>query len=332
MSPYTLTPSPVSRLFLIAQGLPGIGVGSLRKLARSLRTLPNPPVESAREVLRDIGFWKGNPTDITEAESDVARLLERCAAASIWIMSALDEKYPPLLRSIADFPPILYGRGSIQAVSHIPAVAVVGTREASELGRVWAHKIAKLLAENQVSTVSGLALGIDTAAHHGALEGHGITVAVMAHGLDTIAPASNRDLAASILESGGVLISEHPPGVPPRPPEFVRRNRIQSGMSVASIVVESGEIGGAIHQAKFTYDQGRLLYAALPPEELRRQYDFKASGAGVLMARFGAKAIESQGQLLEQLPIIRNALESALSRVPSQASWLNERDSSNPRS
>jgi DNA processing protein len=170
--------------------------------------------------------------------------------------------------------------------------AVVGTRNASNTGERIARKISQMLASMKLSTISGLALGIDAAAHAGALEADGVTIAILAHGLDTIAPRSNRKLAEQLLERGA-LVSEHPPGVPPRPPEFVKRNRIQSGMALFSIVVESGEVGGSMHQARFTKDQGRPLFAVLPTNWQGGRSDFNRSGGERLVREFGATPLET---------------------------------------
>jgi DNA processing protein len=192
------------------------------------------------------------------AESKAKQIIDDCSVKQIAIFSLLDPQYPPRLRSIKDAPPIIYVLGSHPAIL-VDGGAVVGTRNASATGQRVARRIAETLTFFDLSTISGLALGIDAAAHAGALDAKGKTVAVLAHGLDTVAPKSNQKLAERILTSGGALISEHPPGVPPRPPEFVRRNRIQSGMAMFSVVVESGEVGGSMHQARFTKEQGRHI-------------------------------------------------------------------------
>jgi DNA processing protein len=166
------------------------------------------------------------------------------------------------------------------------------------LGRSWARQIAELLALNDITVVSGLALGIDTEAHIGALSGRGGTVAILAHGLDQITPSSNRPLADKILANGGVLLSEHPPGVPPRRAEYVRRNRLQSGMSVCSIVVESGREGGAIHQARFTRSQGRDLFTVVPPKGMAGAAAFNNDGAEYLTSEMNARALTKREDLL----------------------------------
>jgi DNA processing protein len=148
-----------------------------------------------------------------------------------------------------------------------------------------------------MSVVSGLALGIDAAAHEGCLKAGGITVAILAHGLDRITPHSNRGLADQILESEGCLVAEHAPGVPPVRQEYVRRNRIQSGMAACSIMVESAEEGGAIHQGNFAARQGRPLYVVTPPAGTSGSEDFKYAGAERLMKEAKARPIGSRADL-----------------------------------
>lgn len=216
------------------------------------------------------------------------------------IVSALDDNYPALLRLIVDYPPIVYVKGDIGNLNQV-ACAVVGTRQASHLGTSWAKQIAATLTEHGLAIVSGLALGIDTAAHEGTLRASGKTIAILAHGLDRVTPSSNAQLAARILGSGGSLLSEHPPGVPPRRAEYVRRNRLQSGMSVCSIVVESAREGGAIHQARFTKEQGRDLFTVIPGPETPGHQEFNRDGAQYLIGELGARVIGSKGDLLDLL-------------------------------
>lgn len=287
----------VKTRFLIALSMMrGVGPAALRRFIAELSSV------SGFDSLSLFENITGHSRhEFVQYESEADRLLERCGDLNISVVSALDEAYSPPLSRIKDFPPILYIRGDTQKLRSKPSVAIVGTRECSDLGASLAYKLAKVAAENGVSVVSGLARGIDTHAHRGALAGNGTTIAVLAHGLDTIAPASNRPLAAEILESGGVLISEHPPGVPPRPPEFVRRNRIQSGLSLASIIVETGVVGGAIHQARFTREQNRALFVAWPDADLIEQSGFKIEGAKLLRSTENARPLRSSDELLRYL-------------------------------
>ena len=228
--------------------------------------------------------------------SQFSTVLKACEKDSVRIVSPLDDEYPSLLREIKDYPPLLYVRGKIAALSKT-GCAVVGTREASRLGISWAKQISEIFTNNDFCVVSGLALGIDAAAHRGALDNGGTTIAVMAHGLDTITPGSNKELAQEILENGGALIAEHPPGTPPRRPEYVLRNRIQSGLSVCSIIVESGESGGAMHEARFTNDQDRKLYCIVPDENVDGFSEFNLGGARKLMSELAALPIHNSKDL-----------------------------------
>ena len=276
--------------------LPGVGAAALRKIVLHAMQKGLASISDDQEILATFSHRGGRSG---KQNGDISpAVLETCERDSIRIFSPLDKKYPPALGHIEDFPPLLYVRGNAAALSKI-GCAVVGTREASHLGTSWAKQISEIFSDRGYCVVSGLALGIDTAAHEGALRSGGITVAVMAHGLDHVTPASNKDLSKSILENQGALVSEHPPGVPPRPQEYVRRNRIQSGMSVCSVVVESGESGGSIHQGKFTHKQGRRLYCVVPDQTVPGYSEFRIEGARRLMSEANGHPIHNSAELLE---------------------------------
>lgn len=245
--------STESKLLLAALSLRGVGPVRVRALVDRLGA-----DLTSRSVQRELGV---SASDWTIAEAMAEEIVAACGNRGILAYSVVDKDYPRRLKDIADPPVVLYGRGDWQAVRNQFCVAVVGTRGASDAGMRAAEACASAVCVAGGCVVSGLAFGIDAAAHEGALKEGGQTVAVLAHGLDSISPRTHEPLADRILQSGGLLVSEHPPGVPPRPPEFVRRNRIQSGVSVCSVVVESGVVGGAIHQAEFARRQGRLLLA-----------------------------------------------------------------------
>lgn len=305
--PHSVT--KLSRLLLALHQFRGVGVAKLRQFMRT----PKDAVEAdwwgtAAKMFSSVAKF----SEATEREAlDYADgMIEKCFSQDIAILSPYDDSYPNRLRDIEDAPPIIYVKGALSALD-LTCVAVVGTRQASERGKQAASTIAQSLAKNKYGVVSGLALGIDAAAHAGALAAHGVTIAVMAHGLDTVAPTSHRKLAKEIIETGGALISEHPPGVPPRPAEFVRRNRIQSGMSLGSIIVESGEVGGAIHQANFTRMQGRLLWVVYP-RETKEVEGFNYSGARYLMEKNSAHAISGTRDLLLELMKAKNSQDNHL--------------------
>jgi DNA processing protein len=167
--------------------------------------------------------------------------------------------YPPWLAEIYDPPFVLFVVGN-PAPGTETMIAVVGTRTPTHEGRTAAHALGREAAGAGVPLVSGLARGIDTAAHRGAVEGRGPTLSVLGCGIDIIYPAQNRMLAEEIVERGGSIISEYPPGTPPRQFNFPERNRIISGLSRGTVVVEAPERSGALITADYALDQGRDLF------------------------------------------------------------------------
>nr|WP_041276590.1 DNA-processing protein DprA [Desulfosporosinus acidiphilus] len=180
----------------------------------------------------------------------------------IKVIIPLDPHYPPSLLEIPDPPPILYYRGSLDSNSE--ALAIVGSRRASAYGKSAARMLAHEASAQGITVVSGLARGIDTAAHHGALEGNGITWAFLGCGLDQIYPRENNLLAENILVKGA-LISEFPPGTPPLAANFPARNRLISGASCGVVVVEAAERSGAMITVDFALEQGRDVFAVPGP-------------------------------------------------------------------
>ena len=170
-----------------------------------------------------------------------------------------DSAYPAVLREIADPPEPLYVRGTLDEQDRA-AVAVVGARRASAYGLAVAEWLGRELVRHRVTVVSGMARGIDGAAHRGALMAGGRTIAVLGCGPDVIYPAEHEDLMGQIIESGAV-VTEFPPGTPPLPHHFPQRNRIISGLSLGVVVVEGRERSGASVTADFALDQGREVFA-----------------------------------------------------------------------
>lgn len=293
---------------------PGVGAAALRKIVALLQRDRHIADADLLAACRRPGSSVPGKQD---AQSWV-KVVDDCDREDITILSPLDETYPKPLSEIEDYPSLIYAKGNLHALAKRSA-AVVGTREASRIGLSWARQIAEIFAQHDYSVVSGLALGIDTAAHTGALKANGLTVAILAHGLDKVTPASNRDLSEEILINDGALISEHAPGVPPRRAEYVRRNRIQSGMSVCSVVVESGATGGAIHQANFTRTQGRILFCVTPDGSIPDAAEFRYEGAYRLIHEFGAVALATRGDLLKQLEVglLREPANAPPARQPS---------------
>ena len=193
------------------------------------------------------------------ANRDIEKALRAMQEYSIRLLLLEDDEYPTALRSIPDPPLYLFVRGSIQENDEV-AVAIVGTRHATEYGRGLAHSFGRDLARRGVTVVSGLARGIDTAAHRGALEGGGRTFAVCGCGLDVVYPSENKTLMEDIAANGAAL-SEFAPTVHPEPWHFPARNRIISGLSAGTIVVEAAERSGALITSDFALEQSREVFA-----------------------------------------------------------------------
>ena len=206
-----------------------------------------------------------------------------------------DPDFPELLKEIPFSPFGIYVRGKIPAAPC--SVAIVGTRKATEGGKTTAKKIAGELARAGCLIVSGLALGIDAAAHRGALEAGGKTIAVLANGVDAPYPRMNADLAKKILECGGGLISEYPPGAPSLPYRFLERNRIISGLSRGVAVIEAPRQSGSLATARFATEQNREVFVIPGPAA---HPNFAGSHA---LIRQGAELITEAGHILEALGI-----------------------------
>ena len=208
-----------------------------------------------------------------------------------------DKSYPKLLKEIKDAPEILYVRGKI--LSEDSFFAVVGTRMASSYGKQIALEIAGELAEAGLTIVSGLAPGIDTFAHTAAVERNKRTIAVLGTGLDekSIYPQSNLKLAQRILETGGCLISEYPPGTPGSKFTFPQRNRIISGLSIGVLIVEAKQKSGALITANWAKKQGRKIFAVPGPV-----HSLNSKGPHYLI-KTGAKLVENANDILKELNI-----------------------------
>ncbi|PYR89714.1 MAG: DNA-protecting protein DprA [Acidobacteria bacterium] len=228
-----------------------------------------------------------------EARGSAAALLAGAAAVGIAPIRYDEGGYPPLLRAIPDPPPVLWMRGSQEALSR-PAVAVVGSRAASPYALEVAARLAGELADRGLVVVSGLARGADGAAHRGCLRAGGATVAVLGSGPDNIYPREHRDLAVSICETGA-LVSELGPGSAPLPEHFPLRNRLISGISLAVVVVEASEKSGSLITARCALEQGRDVLA-VPGSILSG----RNRGSHALL-KDGAKVVETADDILEGL-------------------------------
>jgi DNA processing protein len=204
-------------------------------------------------IVRPLQITTWNPHQVLD---DAKNMLDRSFKRSIGAVVYGSSAYPPLLRELTDPPLLLYYRGILPDPEQT-LISIVGTRTPSGAGRAQAYRLGYELGAAGIPVVSGLARGIDSMAHRGNLEGRGKTIAVLGNGLDSVYPVSNRGLALKILESGGCLISEYAPGVPPYKWHFPARNRIIAALGRATIVVEAPEHSGSLITAQYALDQGR---------------------------------------------------------------------------
>ncbi|MGH9944126.1 MAG: DNA-processing protein DprA [Pyrinomonadaceae bacterium] len=223
--------------------------------------------------------------------------LERVRALDADVLVLDDGTYPALLREIADPPITLYVRGEWQACLENPCVAVVGSRRASTYGQNVALMLGRDLAARGVTIVSGLARGIDAAAHRGALEAGGRTVAVLGTGVDGVYPRDHKKLAEEILTRRGALVSQFPLGTPPIPENFPYRNRIISGLSLGVVLVEAAENSGSLITARLAIEQNREVFAV--PGNVTSRNSF---GTNYLIKAAGAKLVQAWQDVAAELP------------------------------
>ena len=222
-------------------------------------------------------------------------VLQEISKYGVDVVTVLEDAYPRILREIPGPPPVIYYRGSLPEKDE-PTVAIVGTRRATSYGREATARIGSELAAAGITIVSGLAKGIDGCAHRAALDAGGRTIAVLASGVDIIYPPEHRQLADRIVESGA-LVSDYPPGTRPDAPNFPARNRLISGLALATIVVEAPSRSGALITVGFAADQGRDVYA-VPGSILS-----PASEGTNRLLRQGATPLTAAAELLDDLKL-----------------------------
>jgi DNA processing protein len=274
--------------------IPAVGPQRFSQLESHFPSIEEAWHASAVE-LKNAGLEDGAVKAIVETRPKIDLTAEeaRMNKAGVRLLTWHDNDYPARLKEIYNRPAWLYIKGEIKEEDEW-CVAVVGTRRPSIYGRQVADEIAGELARNRITVVSGLAKGIDTISHQSALNAGGRTVAVLGGGLESIYPAENTKLARQITDHGA-LISEYPPGTMPRPEYFPRRNRIISGLSLGTLVVEAGEISGALITAQLALEQNREVFA-VPGSIL----SIASLGTNKLIQE-GAKLVTGVSDILEEL-------------------------------
>jgi DNA processing protein len=281
-----LRPGPDTAAARHFKELSEAGRPTIGDLARRLETRPG---ARASKVQRAIA-------NAPRAMADASRL-------GLAIVALPASGYPDRLRQIPDPPIVLWTRGSAEVLD-APAVAIVGSRSATPTGISVAARLGRELADAGLVVVSGLARGVDAAAHRGALDGMGHTIAVLGSGADVIYPPEHTSLARQILERGGAIVSELAPGTPPRAGHFPLRNRIISGLARAVVVVEASEKSGSLITAKAALEQGRDVLA-VPGNVISGRH----RGCHALI-KDGARLVETVDDVLEELKWRREAVRS----------------------
>jgi DNA processing protein len=311
------------RTVLALSSLPRVGRATLKNLLEQLKDRAKRKlaflevVEELREMIPPF-----SRTDLDAAVARADELVIRCEALGVSVHPFGWPSYPSQLARLAKPPAILFSVGQFES-SRNPRIAVIGTRKPTNWGLKTARACAAEVVEFNGVVVSGLALGIDAAAHAATVHHSGPTWAVLAHGLHTVSPSSNRELAKQIVEKGGALISEYPPGEPAQRHYFVERDRIQAGLCDAVLVIESGINGGSMHTVTFAQDAHVPVWVTFPQTKVHdaetRLDDLPETQQGtwqLLNARKASRVstIKSLNRMLTNLT--RNVAESSSDEEP----------------
>ncbi len=290
---------------------PGVGARTFKALLKA-QIDPAELFELPASYLSDLGLSAAAIKAIRQPDwQAVERTLAWATQPDCHILTLTDPTYPPQLKEIASPPPVLFVFGQVQELKRAQ-LAIVGSRNPSDLGYRTAFEFAKALAELGLVIVSGLALGIDGAAHRGALAGSGKTIAVLGSGPDLVYPPQHRELAAEIVKCGA-LVSEFPPGTKVRARHFPRRNRIIAGLALGTLVVEAARQSGSLITARFALEQGREVMAI--PGAIHNP---QAKGCNALI-REGAKLVDTVEDVLEALNLIPSSVPALEARCSSLA-------------
>ena len=294
---------------LILQCIPGIGIKRFAALTAhfgspdavlhasepELSSLPQP----IRTAIRDIQ----QQADKHPIVRDVNQQLEQLAQAAVHVLSTDCPQYPPLLKEIAYPPPVIYVKGHVSLLNSTQ-LGIVGGRKASSSALGMTRQWASLFSQAGLTVTSGLALGIDGAAHQGVLDVRGQTIAVLAHGMDIVYPRQHQAMAQAILDQGGALVCEFPLGVAPKREHFPRRNRIISGLSHGVLVIEAAQKSGSLITANYAVEQNREVYAV--PGSI---HDLKVSGCNALIKQ-GAQLVDDPNDILSNMHAMPKAVSS----------------------
>ncbi len=284
------------------------------------KELVHVPGIEKKTALNFVNFFRDSGAD--HAKRFVDEQLSRLNKAEARVVSYWDKEFPPNLKNIYDPPAFLFVRGKLKEIDRY-SVALVGTRTATEYGRQMAEKFSHDFAKFGITTVSGLARGIDTVVHASTLKGGGRTIGVVGSGVDVMYPPENRDLAEKIIDSSAI-ISEFNMGAKPDAQNFPRRNRIVSGISLGTIIIETAIEGGAMITASLAFDQNREVFAVPGMVSEKR-----TSGSNLLIKQEKAILVESVEDVLSvlasQLKPVLKSPEGKKKQAPPQLSIFEQR-------
>lgn len=309
---------PLLHRFIIALGyLDKFGIASINKVCGAVAE-ESVYIETSKDLfvfIRDL-IVRGaisrvrlpSIEEIEEAEEKAVNTMERSACLGIHTVSCYDVDFPKMLCTTVgedgkpSVPVLLYYMGDL-SITERPALAVIGTRAPDSYGVKAGHYYAEAFARIGVNIVSGLAIGCDTQGHRGALDGGGVTTAILAHGLDSVYPHENAGLAQEIVEKGGLLLSEYPIGTRVNRYNLVARDRLQAGLADATLVIQTGIKGGTMHAVRATKAAQKPLfvveYTRSTHEKVLGNEYLKGEGAiGLNAAKFSAKRIQAEPELM----------------------------------
>jgi len=282
--------------------IPGVGATRCQNLLKHFGSAQAILEADLKELQHVSGIGEYTARQIVNSRDnlDIEKEISRIEKQKVSVVTLSDDDYPSNLRSIFDPPIVLYVKGKLLPEDRI-AIAMVGTRRPTTYGKMVAEKLSKELAERDITVVSGLARGIDTSAHKGALSRGGRTIAVLGCGIDICYPRENKALFDEIGERGAV-VSEFPMGTRPEKMNFPMRNRIISGLSLGAVIVEAGSKSGALITAECALEQGREVFAV--PGNI---FNLGTKGTHSLIKQ-GAKLVESCGDIIEEISCLRDVL------------------------
>jgi len=296
----------MAKSWLQLSRLYGLGPAGILKLLAFFGE-PKKALQASRQDWLKAGLNNKQARAIEQDLPDVSADLEWLSETGSHLLTLHDPNYPPLLKGTSSPPPILYVKGDPELLKH-PQLAMVGSRNPTRSGADTAQSFARHFAQAGLAITSGMALGIDAASHKGALDVDGLTIAVAGTGLDRVYPARHRALAKEIADKGA-LVSEFPIGTHPQAENFPRRNRIISGLSLGTLVVEAAQKSGSLISARYANEQGREVFAI--PGSIHNPL---ARGCHQLIKE-GAKLVETAEDVLEELaPLLSSVLNSTTVR------------------